>query len=78
MGQFMSLGSGLVPGSSGWLALLFLWGSQVPLAPSVLSLTPPTGIPVSIQRFAASIRLCIRLALAVPLRRQLYPAPVSR
>jgi len=41
-GQFMysSLGSGLVPGSSGWLALLFIWSLKPLQALSVLSLIP--------------------------------------
>jgi len=45
-GQSMySLGSGLVPGRSGWLALLFIWGLKPLQAFSVLSLIPSTGVP---------------------------------
>jgi len=72
-----SLGSGLVPGNSGWLVLLFLLGLLVPSVPSILLLTPPTGTPFSVQWFIADIRLCICHALAEPLRRQLYQAPDS-
>jgi len=71
-----SLGGGLFPGSSGWLVLLFLWGCK-PSAPSILSLTPPFRTSFSVQWFAASIHLCICHALAEPLRRQLYQAPVN-
>jgi len=46
-------------------------------APSILSLTPPMGTPCSVRWLAASIHLCICHALAEPLRRQLYQAPVS-
>ena len=52
-------------------------GLQTPSAPSVLSLTPPLGTLCSVQWLAASIHLCICQALADPLRRQLYQAPVS-
>jgi hypothetical protein len=47
-------------------------GLQTPLAPSVLSLTPPLG-----ALLAESICLCICQALVEPLKRQLYQAPVS-
>jgi hypothetical protein len=54
---------------------------QIPSPPSVLSLTPslgtPLGTPCSVPWLAASIYLCIGQALAEPLRRQLYQAPVS-
>jgi hypothetical protein len=53
-------------------------GLQTPPAPWVLSLVPPLGTLCSIQRMAASIHLCICQALAEPLRRQLYQAPVSK
>jgi len=52
-------------------------GLQTPLAPSVLSLSPPLGIQFSVQWLAASIRLCVCHALAKPLRRQLYEPPFS-
>ena len=48
---------------------------QTPSAPSVHS--PPLGTPWSVQWMAASIYLCIGQALAEPLRRQPYQAPVS-
>ena len=51
---------------------------QSPSAPSVLSLTPPLWTPCSVQWLAESIHLCICQALAEPLRRQLYQAPVSK
>jgi len=61
-----------------WLiGIVALIGSQAPSAPSILSLTPPMGIPFSVQWLVESIRLCICQALAEPLRRQLYRAPVS-
>ena len=44
---------------------------QTPLAPSVLSLSPPLGTPCSVQWLAGSICLCICQALAEPLRRQI-------
>jgi hypothetical protein len=50
---------------------------QIPSAPSVLSLTPPLGSLCSVQWLAVSICLCICQALAEPLRRQLYQAPLS-
>ena len=53
-------------------------GLQTPSAPSVLSLTPPLGTLCSVQWLAESIHLCICQALAEPLRRQLYEAPVSK
>ena len=51
---------------------------QSPSAPSVLPLTPPLGSLGSVQWLAASIHMCIGQALAEPLRRQLYQAPVSK
>jgi len=61
-----------------WLiGVVVLMGLQMPSAPSILSLTPPRWTPFSVQWFAASICLCIYHALAEPLRRQLYQAPVS-
>jgi len=58
--------------------VVLLMGLQTHSAPSVLSLTPSLGTPISVQWMAASIRLCICQALAEPLRRQLYQAPVSK
>jgi hypothetical protein len=59
------------------IVVLSMW-LQAPSAPSVLSLIPPLGTPCSIQSLAASICLCNCQALAEPLRRQLYQAPVSK
>jgi hypothetical protein len=77
-----SLVSGLVPGSSGgyWLVHIVVppMGLQTPSAPWVLSLAPSLGTLCSIQWMAVSIHLCICEALAEPLRRQLYQAPVSK
>jgi hypothetical protein len=53
-------------------------GLQTPTAPSVPSPTPPSETPCSVQWLAASIHLCICQALAEPLRRQPYQAPVSK
>ena len=53
-------------------------GLQTPSAPSVLSLTPPLGSPCSVPWLAVSIRICVGQALAEPLRRQPYQAPVSK
>jgi len=72
-----SLVGGLVPGSSGgiWLVDIVLpMGLQIP---SILSLTPALGTLFSVQWLAVSICLCICQALAEPLKRQLYQAPVS-
>jgi hypothetical protein len=44
----------------------------------LLSLILPMGSPCSAQWIAASIRPCICQALAKPLRRQQYQAPVSK
>jgi hypothetical protein len=61
-----------------WLVNVVLpMGLQTPSATSVLSLTPALGRPCSVQWMAASIYLCICQALAEPLRRLLYQAPVS-
>jgi len=51
-------------------------GLQTHSTPSYLFLIPPTGEPFSGQWFAASICLYLCHALAEPLRRQLYQAPV--
>jgi hypothetical protein len=53
-----------------------LIGLQTPSAPWVLSLAPPLGTLCSVQWM--SIHFCISQALAEPLRRQLYQAPVSK
>ena len=53
-------------------------GLQFPSTPSVLFLTPLLGTLSSVQWLAVSISLCICQALAEPLRRQLYQAPVSK
>jgi hypothetical protein len=77
-----SLVGDLVPGSSGevWLVdiVVLPMGLQTPSAPSVFSLTPLLGSPCSTQWTIGSICLCICQALAEPLRRQLYQAPVSK
>jgi hypothetical protein len=69
-----SLVGGLVPGSSwstDWFILLFLLWGWKPL--QILFLVPPL---CSVQ--GLSIHLCIYQALAYPLERQLYQAPVSK
>ena len=53
-------------------------GLQTPLDPWALSLAPSLGTLCSIQWVSVSIHFCICQALAEPLRRQLYQAPVSR
>jgi hypothetical protein len=53
-------------------------GLQTPSAPLVLSLAPPLGALCSVQWLAESIHLCICQALAEPLKRQLYQAPVIK
>jgi hypothetical protein len=81
-----SLVDGLVPGSSVgrgsgavWLVDIFVlpMGLQTPSTPSVLSLTLLLETPHSVQWLAASIHLCICKALAGPLRRQPFQAPLS-
>ena len=77
-----SLVGDLIPGSSGevWFddIVVLILGLQTPSTPSVFSLSPSLWSPCSVQWFAASIPLCICQALAEPLRRQLYLAPVSK
>ena len=51
---------------------------QTPSAPGFLSLAPSLEILCSAQWMAMSIHFCISQALAEPLRRQLYQAPVSK
>jgi len=70
------LGSDLVPGSSGRLALLFIFGLKTLQSLSVLSLIPSTGVLFSVQWFAAGIRLCVLPIPAVSLRRDLHLVPV--
>jgi len=53
-------------------------GLQTHSAPSVLSLTPPLGCQCSVWCLSASILICISRALAEPLRRHPYQAPVSK
>ena len=53
-------------------------GLQTSSAPWVLSLAPPFGTLCSVQWMAVSAHFCICQALAEPLRRQLYQAPVSK
>ena len=53
-------------------------GLQNPSASSVLSLTPQSWTPHSMQCLAASIHLCICEALVDPLRRQLSQAHFSK
>jgi hypothetical protein len=53
-------------------------GLQTPLAPLILSLTPPLGTLCSVQWLAESICLCICQALAEPLRKQLHQAPDNK
>jgi hypothetical protein len=53
-------------------------GLQTPSAPWVLSLAPLLGTLCSVQWMAMSIYFCICQALAEPLRRQRYQAPVSK
>jgi hypothetical protein len=62
-----------------WLVIIVLpMGLQTPSAPSVLYLISPSETLCSVQWLAASICLCICQALAEPLRRPLYQAPVSK
>jgi hypothetical protein len=53
-------------------------GLQTPSAPWVLSLAPSLGTLCSVPWMTVSIHFCIFPALAEPLRRQLYQAPVSK
>ena len=75
---------------SWWFSHCDLWGGlvgwyccssyrlQTTSAPSVLYLTLPLWSPCLVQWLALSIHFCICQALAEPLRRQLYQAPVSK
>ena len=76
-----SLDGGLAPvssGGSGWLTLLFFLWVVNPF--SSLSLVSSFSIrnPSSVQWVASSIHLCICQALAEPLRREIYQAPLSK
>ena len=51
---------------------------QTPSAPSVLSLSPPSGTPCSDAWLAESIRRCVWEALAGPLRRRPYQDSFSK
>jgi hypothetical protein len=63
-----------------WLVdiIVLPMGFQTPSAPSILSLTPPLGTPLSVQWLVVSIHLCICQTLAELLMRQLYQASVSK
>ena len=73
-----------------WFSLWELWGVwlvdivvlpmglQTPSSPSVLPLTPSLRSQCSVQGLDPSTCICIGQALAEPLRRQLYQAPVSK
>jgi hypothetical protein len=63
-----------------WLICIVVppMGLQTPSAPLVLSLALPLGTLCSVQWLAVSFYPCICHALAEPLRRQLYQAPVSK
>jgi hypothetical protein len=53
-------------------------GLQTPSAPWVLYLAHSLGNIFSVQWMAVSIHFCVSQALAEPLCRQLYQAPVSK
>jgi hypothetical protein len=80
--SWIPLIGGLVPGSSEGYLLVHIvippMGLQTPSAPWVLCLAPLLGTLCSAQKLAESIHLWICQALAEPLRRQLYQAPVSK
>ena len=63
-----------------WLVhiVVLLWGCKPLQLLGIFSLTPPLGTLCSVQWMAVSIHFCICQALAEPLRRQLYQAPVSK
>ena len=76
-----SLDGGLVlvsSGGSGWLILLFFLWVVNPF--SSLSLVSSFFIrnPSSVQWVASSMKICICQALAEPLRREIYQAPLSK
>ena len=53
-------------------------GLQTPSVSWILSLAPSLGTLCSVQWMAVSIHFCICHALAEPLKRQLYQAPVIK
>jgi hypothetical protein len=53
-------------------------GMPTPSAPWVLSLAPSLGTLCSVQWMVVDIHFCICQALAEPLRRELYQAPLSK
>ena len=59
------------------LVISYCCSSYGASAPWVLSLVPPLGTLCLVQWLAESIHLCICQALAEPIRRQTYQAPVS-
>ena len=63
-----------------WLVHIVLppMGLQTLSAPLVLSLAPPFETLCLVQWLPVSINFCICQALAEPLRRQVYQAPVSQ
>ena len=58
------------------LVVVLPMGLQTLSTSSIHSLTPPLGTPCSVQWLTASICFYICQALAEPLMRQLYQAPV--
>jgi hypothetical protein len=77
-----SLIGGLVPSSFAGYWLVHIVVSPMELqtssVPWVLPLAPSLGTLCTIQWMAVNIHFCICQALAEPLRRQLYQAPVSK
>ena len=74
-----SLIGGLVPGSSGLVHIVVPhMGLQTLSVLWVLSLAPKFGTMYSKQWMAVSMHFCIFQALAEPLMRKLYQAPVSK
>ena len=76
-----TLVGGLVPRNSGYLLVQTVvpsMGVQTPSAPWDLSLAAPLRTVCLVQWLSENIPLCIYQALAEPLRRQLYQAPVSK
>ena len=77
-----SLAGVLVPGSFGgsdWLMMLFFpWGCKSFQLLQSFVLAPSIGSQCSVRWLAASILICISMALAEPLRRHPYQAPASK
>jgi hypothetical protein len=78
-----SLVGDLVPGSSGagyWLVHIIVppMGLQTPSTSCVFSLAPLLATLCSVPMMAMSIHSYICQAMAEPLRRQVYEAPVSK